>query len=998
LVNGNVVPFSSSNYRTNPNGECALVYWWSDVVVDLGQPGAFTIELTADNTVHTGDVACNDWQLWTYGDTPPASFQDSFSDGVIAPWTVASGTWSEHDGVIDGSGPPNTYLWLFGPTEWEISTLTVRLNGQSGIDKGFSICGSTCIGVNLRSSPYNDVWTFNGSTWSGFPYANSQNTWYDVAIQIHDASFDVSVNGTYVGSRTLVGFPTPHQLRTVGLWTYYSRVWFDDVAIWSVQDVDTAGPYPPPTLRFLEGEDTGRSVTDGITYIGSPLFGWSQPPDSGTCGTANAYQFAVTSRGLNPWDGPRLREGFVADSSARPGNVPDGSYTFWVQAKDNCEHWGQWAPLDYQIDTTAPGLPHDLTNPEGPVTADTTPNVYWTCEDDSIGSGIWTYDIRFTGPGGSPSHAYQSGDAVLDDVDYGAVPLETGPWDWSVRAVDVAGNATDWSGPRALTVVAGPRWVHVEPEEKYQVIDGFGGAFAMMGYYPDESALSIVTDGLGATIVRLEGDTWKPASTEWEVCLQTVTHAVQEHGVEKVLLSFWYPPDEFLLPGRLWNPAYDYSWADAMAERVVHVYRDPLVAANPSVTIYLSPQNEPNNKDCWAYWTPAQLRNFLPLLRQRLAYYGGSDVKILVPECSDANVTWDPVWSLENFRTELAEPEGPFVEGFNHHIYDSGLPGLIDEQYAALAGRLNAFRQAIANANERSWQTETSGAHLIPNPQGAPYPTVGYFTGMDEYDKAIAAARYIHLSLTQANSSAFLWWGLTWCKTVPPDLNVADEGLLLVDDSQRPMPPADTTAKYFAFKQFSKYVRPGYRRVFAWSDDPVLASAYVSESGDKLVVVLINPYAAPWPVLLDPLPGYVLLETRRTLTGIATGFQLVEWAGEMPGRSIATLVFGQESSGAGQNPPIPQRLTLSVSVSPNPSRAGAEIDCEVDSAGMISISIFDPSGRRVRDLTRTRLLAGKHKILWDGRDNAGEPVGTAVYFVRLTSGERVKTARLVIVK
>jgi O-glycosyl hydrolase len=820
-------------------------------------------------------------------------------------------------------------------------------------------------------------------------------------VQIGSTTFTVLVDGHFVAERPFAAGWHGDQFTYVALSSYFNyRVWFDDTSITGVGD--TAGPYPPHDLHITEAEDTGQSATDGITYMGDPLFVWSQPPDSGTCGTANAYQFAVTGRGLNPWDGPKLRDGFVADSSARPGTLPDGSYTFWVQAKDNCEHWGQWVPLDYQIDTTAPGLPHDLTNPEGPVTPDPTPSVYWACEDDSVGSGIWTYDIRFTGPGGSPSHAYQSGDAVLDDVDYGGVPLETGPWDWSVRAVDVAGNVTDWSASAALTVAAGPRWVHIELEERYQLIDGFGGAFAMWGCEPDDEALALVTDSLGLSIVRVEADAELGECTN---TLETVMRACS-HGVDKVTLSVWCPPSEYLHDAacgcgtgacvRSWNSDHSPEWADSLARLTVHRYLEPLRQVRPDISVYLSLQNEPNLDSLWAYWSPTQIQDFVPMLRERLDHYGGADVRILAPECSQAEVTFERDWTPGAFG-DLAQAVAGNVTGFSYHIYDNSIAGPGDVQFEALRLRLGHFRSLLPASNQVSWQTETSGAHRIPsqNPERF-YPTVGWHENMDEDDKALAAAQYLHLSMTAAQSSAFLWWGLTW-KSVSGDANNSDEGLVLVDNSHRPMPMvADgITKKYYAFKHFSKYVRPGFRRVFAWSDDPVLASAYVSEAGDKLVVVLINPYAAPWQVLLDPLPGYTLIETRTTLPGATTGFERSDWAGEMPGRSIATLVFGQESSDAGQSPRLAQGQRLAISVGPNPGRGGAEIAFELDAARMTNVSIFDASGRRVRELSHTQMLAGKHKILWDGRNDAGQPVGSAVYFVRLTHGGRVRISRLV---
>ncbi len=74
--------------------------------------------------------------------------------------------------------------------------------------------------------------------------------------------------------------------------------------------------------------------------------------------------------------------------------------------------------------------------------------------------------------------------------------------------------------------------------------------------------------------------------------------------------------------------------------------------------------------------------------------------------------------------------------------------------------------------------------------------------------------------------------------------------------------------------------------------------------------------------------------------------------------------------------------------SPNPFRSETRLDLEIDRASPIEVVVIDPAGRRIRSLAGGSISAGRHTIVWDGRDEAGQPVANGIYFVRATSRER----------
>jgi hypothetical protein len=82
----------------------------------------------------------------------------------------------------------------------------------------------------------------------------------------------------------------------------------------------------------------------------------------------------------------------------------------------------------------------------------------------------------------------------------------------------------------------------------------------------------------------------------------------------------------------------------------------------------------------------------------------------------------------------------------------------------------------------------------------------------------------------------------------------------------------------------------------------------------------------------------------------------------------------------------------------NPIQAGTPIRFTIDREARTSLQVFDSQGRCVRTLLRRSLGAGAHSSFWDGRDDAGRTLPSAVYFCRLVSGEVSRTAALVYVR
>ena len=64
----------------------------------------------------------------------------------------------------------------------------------------------------------------------------------------------------------------------------------------------------------------------------------------------------------------------------------------------------------------------------------------------------------------------------------------------------------------------------------------------------------------------------------------------------------------------------------------------------------------------------------------------------------------------------------------------------------------------------------------------------------------------------------------------------------------------------------------------------------------------------------------------------------------------------------------------------------------------VELKIFNLLGQEVRTLVDERKEAGYHSTLWDGRDEAGNPVASGIYLYRLRAGEYLSCRKMVLLK
>lgn len=241
------------------------------------------------------------------------------------------------------------------------------------------------------------------------------------------------------------------------------------------------------------------------------------------------------------------------------------------------------------------------------------------------------------------------------------------------------------------------------------------------------------------------------------------------------------------------NPDEYVEWALAILLRWRELGQEP-----PFFSII----NEPGNRDVH-FWSGQWMRTVVKRLGIRMRA-AGIKTQLVIPD--DINAAE----ALPRARVILEDPEArPYVGALAYHIYGTSIA---DQQ---------RMQQLASTYGIPVWMTEFGNA------------------GFREYSGAFKWAKTIHALIGESGVSAVDYmWGF---------FGSYDPGQALIavtfDHGGKYKSYALTWA-YYVTGHFSRFVRPGYVRVDARSEDPdVLVTAYTGP--EDLVIVAINPGRDP---------------------------------------------------------------------------------------------------------------------------------------------------------
>jgi len=89
---------------------------------------------------------------------------------------------------------------------------------------------------------------------------------------------------------------------------------------------------------------------------------------------------------------------------------------------------------------------------------------------------------------------------------------------------------------------------------------------------------------------------------------------------------------------------------------------------------------------------------------------------------------------------------------------------------------------------------------------------------------------------------------------------------------------------------------------------------------------------------------------------------------------------------------------LLLSAWPNPFNPNVTVSYELGAPGNVELNVYDVRGRLVRTLHSGAMPAGEHIAAWNGVDNAGAPVASGVYLLRLSTPQGVQCHKMTLLK
>ena len=114
-----------------------------------------------------------------------------------------------------------------------------------------------------------------------------------------------------------------------------------------------------------------------------------------------------------------------------------------------------------------------------------------------------------------------------------------------------------------------------------------------------------------------------------------------------------------------------------------------------------------------------------------------------------------------------------------------------------------------------------------------------------------------------------------------------------------------------------------------------------------------------------------------------------------------TLAYDANAStgiaNAGQQGQIATTFTI-VGNYPNPFNSETTIEYRVQKKTHITLHIFDILGRRVRTLINEVVPGGTHSIVWDGKDENGQMMGSGLYFYVMRSEDHIEKRKTILLK
>ena len=93
-----------------------------------------------------------------------------------------------------------------------------------------------------------------------------------------------------------------------------------------------------------------------------------------------------------------------------------------------------------------------------------------------------------------------------------------------------------------------------------------------------------------------------------------------------------------------------------------------------------------------------------------------------------------------------------------------------------------------------------------------------------------------------------------------------------------------------------------------------------------------------------------------------------------------------------------QRDILTISNYPNPFNPQTTMEFTLPHSGRVRLDVYNITGQKIATLLSEYRESGKHKIVWNGRDDKDRVVTSGIYFYHLEMSGKILTGKMILVK